>query len=179
VKGVAAGIGSWLGVLAIALLAGSGCGYQLVDYAEPLAGVGSVKLRTFRNDSFEPGIEFVVADALRREFLRRGAVRLADESATADLVISGHVEPVLTRTRSFSSVVLALEWEVTLKLRVQIARPDGSLILLDDGAMQDTERYLASADVEATRKNRGEAIRKMAEVLAARVHDLLYEVNTQ
>jgi hypothetical protein len=76
-------------------------------------------------------------------------------------------------------VVLALEWEVTLKLRVQIARPDGSLILLDDGAMQDTERYLASADVEATRKNRGEAIRKMAEVLAARVHDLLYEVNTQ
>jgi hypothetical protein len=43
--------------------------------------------------------------------------------------------------------------------------------------MQDTERYLASADVEATRKNRGEAMRKMAEVLAARVHDLLYEVN--
>jgi hypothetical protein len=177
VKGVSAGIGAWLGVLAIALFAGAGCGYQLLDYGEPLAGVGSVKIRTFKNDSYEPGVEIVVADAMRREFLRRGAVRLVDGSESADLVVSGRVEPVKTRTRSFSSVVLALEWEVTLKIRVQVTRLDGSLVLVDDGAMQDTERYLASADVEATRKNRDEAMRKMADVLARRVHDLLYEVN--
>jgi hypothetical protein len=168
----------WQGVLVIALWVGSGCGYQWVDYGKPPPGVGSVQLQTFKNHSYEPGVEFVVADALRREFLRRGAVRLVDDSTTADLVVSGQVEPVLTRTRSFSSVVLALEWEVTLKLWVRIARPDGSLVLMDQAAMQDTERYLASADVEATRKNRDEAMRKMAGVLAVRVHDLLYEINT-
>ena len=42
--------------------------------------------------------------------------------------------------------------------------------------MQDTERYLASADIEATRKNRDEAMRRMANVLAARAHDMLYEL---
>jgi hypothetical protein len=177
VKGASAGIRLWLGVLAISLFAASGCGYKLIDYSERLDGLGSVQIQIFRNDSYEPGIELVVADAMRREFLRRGVVRLVGDPAAADLVLSGRVERVRTRTRSFSSVVFALEWEVTLGLEVQFERPDGTLILIDEGAMQDTERYLASADVEATRKNRDEALRRMAEVLATRLHDLLYEVS--
>jgi hypothetical protein len=76
-------------------------------------------------------------------------------------------------------VALALEWEVTLRLLISVARPDGSHAIIDERAMQDTERYLASADVEATRKNRDEAMLKMAGVLAGRVHDLLYEVEWQ
>ena len=44
--------------------------------------------------------------------------------------------------------------------------------------MKETERYLASADIEATRKNRDEALRKVAVVLAVRIHDLLYEMYT-
>jgi hypothetical protein len=164
------------GVLAAAHVAGSGCGYALIDYREPPSGLESVSIRTFRNDSYEPGVEFVVADALRREFLRRGVVALTDDASEADLVISGTVEPVQTRTRSFSSVALALEWEITLRLSVHTVRPDGSIISIDDGSMRDTERYLASADIEATRKNRDEALRRMAAVLAARVHDMVYEV---
>jgi hypothetical protein len=172
-------LGLGIGALAIAMLASSGCGYKFIDYGEALADVESVVVRTFKNDSYEPGIEMVVADALRREFLRRGVVELTDDSTDADLVVSGKVEPILTRTRSFSSVALALEWEVTLRLLISVARPDGSHAIIDERAMQDTERYLASADVEATRKNRDEAMLKMAGVLAGRVHDLLYEVEWQ
>jgi hypothetical protein len=157
-------------------LAGSGCGYKLVDYSEPIPDLGSVAIQTFKNESYEPGVEFVVADALRREFLRRGAVVLVDEAVDADLVVSGVVEPIVTRARSFSSIALALEWEVTLQLAVYAERSDGSRMLLDDGATLATERYLASADIEVTRQNRDEAIRTVASSLAAHVHDMLYEL---
>jgi len=162
--------------LAIIQLAGFGCGYKFIDYGEPIADLGSVAIQTFENESYEPGVEFVVADALRREFLRRGAVVLVDDAIDADLVVSGVVEPIVTRARSFSSIALALEWEATLQLAVYAERSDGIRIRLDNDATLTTERYLASADIEATRQNRDEAIRTMASNLAAHVHDMLYEL---
>ena len=138
--------------------------------------MGSVAIQTFENESYEPGVEFVVADALRREFLRRGAVVLVDDAIDADLVVSGVVEPIVTRARSFSSIALALEWEATLQLAVYAERSGGSTTRLDEDATLATERYLASADIEATRQNRDEAIRTMASNLAAHVHDMLYEL---
>ena len=69
-----------------------------------------------------------------------------------------------------------MEWEVTLDLVLVATRRDGAAIPIHRGAMRETERYLASADVEATRKNREEALRKLSAVLAARAHDMLYEV---
>jgi hypothetical protein len=162
--------------LAIILLAGFGCGYKFIDYSEPIADLGSVAIQTFENESYEPGVEFVVADALRREFLRRGAVSVVDDASDADLVVSGTVEPIVTRARSFSSIALALEWEVTLQLAVYTERSGGIRTRLDGDATLATERYLASADIEATRKNRDEALRTMASDLAAHVHDMLYEL---
>lgn len=151
----------------------SGCGYQLVRYGGSLGDVRTVAVRTPTNESFEPGIEFVVADALRREFLRRGAARLTDDPAQADLVLTGRVLPIRTAGRSFSSVVLALEYEVTLRLDLTARRRDGSELGIDGSALRETERYLASADVEATRKNRQEALHRLSAVLAGRVHDSL------
>jgi hypothetical protein len=168
--------GFWLVALAIIQLAGSGCGYKLVNYDEPIENLGSVAIQTFKNNSYEPGVEFVVADALRREFLRRGAVQLVDDAIDADLVVSGVVEPLVTRTRSFSSIALALEWEVTLRLAVDAEWSDGTRTRLDGDGTRATERYLASADIEATRKNRDEAIRTLASGLASHVHDMLYEL---
>ncbi|HXV37834.1 MAG TPA: LPS assembly lipoprotein LptE [Myxococcota bacterium] len=154
-----------------------GCGYALIDYSEPIENLGSVAIQTFENESFEPGVEFVVADALRREFLRRGGLALVDEPIDADLVVSGVVEPIVTRARSFSSVSLAVEWEVVLQLAVDAQWSDGPKTRIDPDSTRATERYLASADIEATRKNRSEAIRTLASNLAAHVHDILYELH--
>ena len=168
--------GLWLIALSLIQLAGTSCGYKFIDYSEPIAGLGSVAVQTFKNESYEPGVEFVVADALRREFLRRGAVVLVDDAIDADLVVSGVVEPIVTKTRSFSSIALALEWEITLQLAVYAEWSDGTRTRLDEDATLATERYLASADIEATRMNRDEAIRTMALGLASHVHDMLYEL---
>ncbi len=165
-------------VLSLPLLAAAGCAYSLVRYEGGLGDVRSIAVDTPTNDSSEPGVEYVVADALRRELLRRRAARVVEDPGRADLVLSGSVRALDARGRSFSSVVLAVEYEFTLTLDLVASRPDGSEVPLDSRVLRETERYLASADVEAQRKNRQEAVRHVANVLAGRVIDALQETLT-
>ena len=166
--------GALVVALSLALLV-SGCGYGLVRYQRSLGDVKTVAVSTPRNDSYEVGVEFVVADALRREFLRRGGARVIESPDGADLVLSGRVLPIQARSRSFSSVAQALEYELTLEVELQAWLSDGRQVPIDRRATRESERYLASADAEALRKNREEAIRQAATLMAGRVYDALYE----
>jgi outer membrane lipopolysaccharide assembly protein LptE/RlpB len=166
------------GAAAIFCLLLAGCGYSLVQYHGGLGDVRSVAVNTPRNDSYEAGVEYIVADALRREVLRRGGVDLVEDPSRADLILSGRVLEIQAGARSFSSVVLALEYELTLSLELRATRADGTELAIDRRALRESERYLASADAEALRKNREEALRQVAAVLAGRVYDSLYETLT-
>jgi hypothetical protein len=137
--------------------------------------VRSVAIETPSNESYEPGAEFVVADALRREFLRRRSVKIVSDASRADLVLSGRVRGLRTRAVSLDSVGLALEYELTLEIDLEATRSGGDGVPIDAGALRGSERYLASADAEAARKNRREALRLVATVLAGRVYGSLYE----
>jgi hypothetical protein len=159
--------------IAVIASAAAGCGYALVGAG--LSGVDSVAVRTPENGTSQPGVEFVVADALRRELLRRDRSVLTEDPANASLVVSGRVVRVETAPRAFSSVVLARENEVELELDLEAMRSDGSRLDLSPWALRETERYLASADVEAERKNREEALYRLADLLAARFFDSVSE----
>lgn len=163
-------------VLAVLLcLLPTACGYGLVRYGGGFGDVKTVAIETPLNDSYDAGVEYIVADALRREFLRRRAPRLVLDPNRADLVISGRVLPVQATSRSFSSVILVLEYELVLEVELLARRSDGSTVPIDPRATRESERYLASADSEALRKNREEALRQVSSVLAGRVYDALYE----
>ncbi len=167
-----------LAILVVVVVAAglSGCSsYRMVRPSVALGDVKRVAVEPLRNESYEPGVDRLVTDALRREFARRGGIQVVGDSASADLVVSGAVLPLTTRSRSFSSVELALEFEVELPLRVVARRSDGTLLEFDRSAQRDWELYLASADVEIERKNREEALRRLSQLLAGRVHDALAE----
>ncbi len=165
-----------LAAVVVAAIGLSACSsYRMVRHAGALGDVQRVAIQPLRNESFEPGIDRLVNDALRREFARRGGVQLVGNAASADLVLSGAVLPLTTRSRSFSSVELALEFEVELPLRLAAQRADGTQLDLDRSVLRDWELYLASADVEVERKNREEALRRLSQLLAGRVHDALAE----
>jgi hypothetical protein len=161
---------------AFALLAG-GCfaGYEVVHYANALGDVHTVAISGLHNESFEPGVEAIVSDALITEFMRRGALELIDDEKAADLVIEGAVEDVQIQSRTFSSIQFALEYAVTVRLRLDVRRRDGSVVKFDARSLQESELYFASADIETMRKNREEAVRRVSGILAGRVHDSLFE----
>jgi outer membrane lipopolysaccharide assembly protein LptE/RlpB len=162
-------------ILSALVAAIAGCGYSLVGYDEGFGDIRTVAIQTPSNETYAPGVEYMVADALRREFLRRGAVRLVDDPAAADLVLSGTVQTVRISGRSFSSVVMTLEYEIVMVLDLEAIRADGTPLFVGRRSLEESEYYLASADVEAMRKNRQEALRRVSQVLAQRVHDSLLE----
>jgi len=159
----------------VAIVAGSlACsGYRVVRASEGLGPVKRVAVQTLVNDSYEPGLDVMVTEALRREMQKRGGVELVSDPAAADLVLSGAVLKVQTNARSFSSIAFALEYQVDMSLSLQARKPDGTLVAIDPAALRDWELYLTSSDVEAERRNRDEALRRLASVLAERVHDSL------
>ncbi len=161
---------AWTLALTLTVLT-AGCGYRLVRHAD--GRDLTVSVVTLGNDSVEPGIELTVTRALRQEFLRRAAPRLVARPGAANVVIRGRVLALDTRANSFDTVALALEYRVEVALDLQIAVREGRPIELDGGSLKESELYLASADPEATRKNRDEALRRIADVLAGRVHDAI------
>ena len=72
-------------------------------------------------------------------------------------------------------MVFALEYEFTLQVALVATRADGRSVPLDGNVLRETERYLSSADVEVQRKNRQEALRHAANLLAGRMVDALQE----
>lgn len=152
-----------------------GCGYRVVSYPKRVDVTG-VAIENFDNESFDYGYEFVLADAMRKEFARRGAWKLVNDPGLADTVLTGAIRPVNTARRSFSSVVSTIEYEVGVVLRLNIRRPGEVQLGVDSRVIREQELYLASADIEVTRRNRDEALRRLASTLALRVHDVVYEV---
>jgi hypothetical protein len=151
-----------------------GCGYGLVRYEGALDGAQRIAIKTFRNDSDDPGLEMMMTEALRKEFLRRGAFELVSRPGAADLVMSGVVRPVRTTVRSYSSVVLALEYNVNMSIKVSLQKQDGTPLPISDRGFSESEIYLASSDVQVGRKNREEALRWVASLLAGRVADAIF-----
>jgi len=163
-------------VLAAALWIATGCGYTLVGSSGSSGHtLGRVVVHTPENGSGHAGIDLVVADALRREVMRRSGARLVDDDANADWVVSGKILPLQVQPASLSPVVLTLEYQVSLTLELSARARDGREIKVDPREMRETERFLSSGDVEAQRKNRGEALQRVSRLLAARFLDHLDE----
>ena len=133
----------------------------------------TIAVVTLTNDSVEPGVEFTLTRALRQAFLRRAAPRLVSDPSKADLVIRGRVLPLDIRAGSFDTVALALEYRVEVTLALDVQDASGRQIRIDPTALKEAELYLASANAEAARKNREEALRRIADVLAGRIHDAI------
>ncbi len=160
------------------LLVAAACGYRSAG-APPEGAAGdaddvtSVAVIALQNDSPEPWLDRVVTDALRRELGVRSALRLVSDPQRADYVVRGRVKPLGLRSNSFSSFVVALEYQVTLALDLEVLRRQGDVIRLPAAALSENDVYLASQDVEVTRTNRLEALRHLSDVLATRVADRL------
>jgi Lipopolysaccharide-assembly len=152
----------------------AGCGYTVVG-GPGEHRLGRVAVQMLENGSGHAGIERVVADSLRREVLRRAGAQLVEDVSAADWVVSGRVLPLQVTPVSLSPVVLTLEYQLQLALELSARARDGHEVKGDPRELREAERFLSSADLEAQRKNRDEALRRVSRLLAARFLDRLDE----
>jgi hypothetical protein len=168
-------------LVVLGLLPGlAGCGYRNVltlgEGGRHRSQDGSLRpirlaVMALENDSPEPWLDRILSDSLRREVDARAEFDLVDNPANADLVLRGRFRPLDIRSKSFSRFVSALEYAITMQLDLEVLRSSGDIIRLDEQMLEETEIYLASADIEVTRSNRLEALRRLADLLSGRVVD--------
>jgi hypothetical protein len=151
---------------------GLGCGYRLSNSLKEGQKPVTLDVTTFENDTLEPGIELMLGSALRSEFARPGLVRGVVKAASPDYTLEGQVKSVTTSSRTLTTQIRAIEFTVVVRIEpVLVRNADGRKLKLDRLSRSADEVYLASFDLEISRKNREEALRRIAAVLADRIYD--------
>jgi hypothetical protein len=165
-------------VAALAVFALAGCGYH------PINGRGafgpdthSIELFAFENQTREPGLEQLIANAMNEEFARRGWLepQLEGQTSNPDLILRGVLHTVTVHSSSYSSSALALEESVEVIFDVNVKRAQTSEVVFQHQHFRVREVFLSSADPQVYASNKEQALRRVSSEIAERVHDELFQ----
>ena len=126
---------SFLGAcLLLALSSAAGCGYSLVGTASSqiLKGARTINISIFRDETNEPNLGFIMAEATRNRFVNDGRLRVVD-SERADIVLDGVVREYRLDPIGFSRKDQVQRYRVFVKTSVRLRDlRSGKNILLQD-----------------------------------------------
>jgi hypothetical protein len=174
-SGAIAGLALLLSACAVLMTA---CGYRALDGRGAFGDdVKTIELRTFDNESREPGLEQMIGDAMVEEFGRRAWLEpeLAGSQVSPDLVLRGVVHSATVRSTSYSSGALALEERIEVRMDVDVRRGGSGELVYQHPDFRMTEVFLSSADPQVYASNKEQALRRLSSAVAERVHDELFE----
>jgi outer membrane lipopolysaccharide assembly protein LptE/RlpB len=153
----------WLG-LAVILLA-TACGYRFAGSGQPPPGVEKIFIELLENKTLETGIEVLITEDLKNEFIRKYQGTLTKREA-ADAVLSGVVTGVRTWTVSRQSVLSPLERRISMTIDLVLNDPDQATIRAAKGISVNETYAVVSGDTQATRRNKQEALETLSQLIA-------------
>ena len=122
----------------------AGCGYRLVGAGPVPGGVHSVSVGHFENRSREHGLDRKIAFALEREFFRRGRLKLEEDPAAGEAVLTGTIRAFTTRPVAFDAQDEAIEYEAELKVDVALTRRSDGEVIWKASDLDAIEEYAVS-----------------------------------
>ncbi len=135
--------------LCLALFSLSGCGYRLGS-AKPaqLANVTKIAIPTFKNKTYEPGVEVLLADTTIKQFQQDGTYEIVPDDR-ADAILYCTLDDIVRRqARAVLSNVLATR-EFSLQLTVEyelVDRVTGARIL--NGRVNADTSFFTNNDLQ-------------------------------
>lgn len=153
----------WLGLAVILLV--TACGYRFAGSGEPPRGVEKIFIELLENQTIETGIEVLITDGLKNEFIRKFQGTLTKREA-ADAVLSGVVTGVRTWTVSRQSVLSPLERRISMTIDLVLNDPDQATIWAAKGITASETYSVVSGDTQATRSNKQEALEILSRLIA-------------
>ena len=150
------------------------CGYQM-------AGRGSsqlpphlktIAIPVFENNSGEPTIQRPFTEALRRAFITDGRLRLVNNKAGANLLVTGTLTKYSIRAVAFSSLDVAIEYWVYLEADVLVKDQVKNQTYLKQ-TLRTRWEYQADDRVTTSEASRQEALVQTYRVLSQRLVSLV------
>ena len=159
----------------LALLALFGCGYHFAGTGGQAPGdIQSIAVNVLGNQTAEIGIETIFTNAILNEFIRwkRLPVKPANE---AEAVLGGSVASIKTQTASHLTRSRTLETRVIVTLSLSLTRVDTDEVLWQNKKLSYFDEYVEAGNALNTNRFRREAFRRIAEFLAEKIHQDLFE----
>jgi len=150
------------------------CGYQMVGKETHVPpGLSSVAIPTFKNGTYEPGIEIQFTQAFLREFILDRRVKVVDR-AQADSILEGSIRDFRFLPVSYDQSGLVLEYQSTVLLDVTLKDRDGKILWQQNNFYETTWFRASSGSVLVNEANKQAAIQAAGRLVAQRLRNRFF-----
>lgn len=131
----------------------AGCGYKLGEIRPtPMRSVRTLAVPTFKNNTYEPRVEVLLADTLIKQLQQDGTYTIVSDDK-ADAIVYCTLKSITRRSlRSVQNNVLATaEFEIVLEVNFQVVDRVTGFVLLEGRARGDSS-FFANNDLQTTER---------------------------
>jgi hypothetical protein len=137
-------------IAALLCLLMAGCAGYHIGPVKPkfMAGINSISVPTFRNETLVPRIEVLVSDTVIRQIQQDGTYKVASSANTADAVMEGEITQIVRRPDRtvIGDVQATQEFGMTMTLHYRVIRKATGEVV-DDKTVNGTTEFFVSGDV--------------------------------
>ena len=157
----------------ICLLLLAACGYRMVGKETHVPpGLKSVAISTFKNRTYEPGIEVPFTQAFLNEFILDRRVNVVGR-AQADSLLEGVITDFRIYTVSYDRSGLVLEYQTSVMLDLTLKDRVGK-VLWEEKGFFETQWFRASSSVLTNEVNKTAAIQQIGRLVAERLRNRFF-----
>jgi len=161
-------------LLIVCMVLISGCGYQMVGKETHVPpGLSSIAIPTFKNKTYEPGIEVQFTQAFLREFILDRRVNVVDR-AQADCVLDGTITGFRLFSVAYDQSGLVSEYQSTIVLDVTLTDRTGKVLWEQKGFSETTWFRASSSSVLVNEVNKLAAIQAAGKLVAGRLRNRFF-----
>lgn len=161
----------WLSIICLVVLAA--CGYRMVGKETHVPpGLSSVAVPTFKNRTYEPGIEVPFTQAFLKEFILDRRVNVVDR-AQADSLLEGIITDFRIYSVSYDRSGFVLEYQTSVMLDLTLKDRTGK-VLWEEKNFSETQWFRASSSVLTNEASKAAAIQKIGGLVAERLRNRFF-----
>ena len=147
-------------LLFILLAAGPGCGYTLKT--TPPHGLETVYVETFKNGTYEPGLEIDLTNGILSRFLFDGTLRVTGKEE-ADAILRGNLTKFVREPLRYTSTEEIEEYRLVLTVDLSLWDSRTQTVLWEEkNFVGDTSFFVTGPLAKSEEKAREAAIAKLA-----------------
>lgn len=131
----------------------SGCGYKLGEIRPtPMRSVRTLAVPTFKNKTYEPRVEVLLADTLIKQLQQDGTYTIVSDNS-ADAILYCTLTQIERRSvRSVQNNVLATsEFGLTMEIAYEVVDRVTGIVLMQ-GIVRGNSSFFANSDLQTTER---------------------------
>ena len=148
------------------------CGYKMTGKETHVPpGLNSIAIPTFKNKTFEPGIEIQFTQAFLNEFIQDRRVKVVSR-AEADSILEGVVTDFIAAAGAYDKSGFVLQYVTTITVNLSLKDRTGK-VLWQEG-VSETQWFRASSSGVTNEAAKQIAIQKTAGIMADRIRNRFF-----